>query len=164
MENAPQENPKNGHHKPISESKDLMDVDLLSLWQDFVRNQVAPVLIDVFCDRGFKVNMSSQGARSYRENHELAVDMMVTGANVVVVVTVDYRLSVATAQETLYKAERFKDAFVNYSNHKVYGAVSGVVVDRDPALYAEYKGLFVLEPAGNSVIISNRPNFEPRYW
>ncbi len=58
--------------------------------------------------------------------------------------------------------ERFKDAFPKYQNYKLYGAVAGIKMDDRSKLFATQEGLFVIAPAGDSVIIANRQILEHR--
>ncbi|MCA6586462.1 MAG: DUF3782 domain-containing protein, partial [Pseudanabaena sp. M051S1SP1A06QC] len=47
---------------------------------------------------------------------------------------------------------------------KVYGAVAGIKIDEKADEYATQEGLFLIEPAGDSVIIANSQNLQPRVW
>jgi hypothetical protein len=51
-----------------------------------------------------------------------------------------------------------------YQNLKALGAVAGMVVPDDIALYAYRQGLFVLAQSGDNVIILNDPQFQPKAW
>ncbi|MFN4776250.1 MAG: DUF3782 domain-containing protein, partial [Pseudanabaena sp.] len=59
---------------------------------------------------------------------------------------------------------RFKEAFPKYKNYKVYGAVAGIKIDEKADEYATQEGPFLIEPAGDSVIIANSQNLQPRVW
>jgi hypothetical protein len=49
-------------------------------------------------------------------------------------------------------------------NYKVYGAVAGIKIDEKADEYATQEGLFLIEPAGDSVIIANSESLQPRVW
>jgi hypothetical protein len=59
---------------------------------------------------------------------------------------------------------RFKEAFPKYKNYKVYGAVVGIKIDEKADEYATQERLFLIEPAGDSVIIANSESLQPRVW
>jgi len=64
----------------------------------------------------------------------------------------------------LQTLERFKIAFPKYQDYKLYGAVAGIKIDERSDIYATQEGLFLIEPAGDSVIIANSQKVSPRIW
>jgi len=81
-----------------------------------------------------------------------------------VAIEVKSHLEVRDIKRFLQTLTRFKTAFPKYKNYKLYGAVAGIKIDERADIYAVQEGLFVIKPAGDSVIIANDSNFEPTFW
>jgi hypothetical protein len=84
--------------------------------------------------------------------------------NEVVAIEVKSHLEVRDVKRFLQTLERFKIAFPKYQNYKLYGAVAGIKIDERSDVYATQEGLFLIEPAGDSVIITNSEKVKPRIW
>ncbi|MFN5753009.1 MAG: hypothetical protein ACK5P2_05280, partial [Pseudanabaena sp.] len=74
------------------------------------------------------------------------------------------KLSVWFLIKLSYLLARFKEAFPKYKNYNVYGAIAVIKIDEKADEYATQEGLFLIEPAGDSVIIANSQNLQPRVW
>lgn len=70
-------------------------------------------------------------------------------------------LSKDDVDEFIEKLHRFKVAFPHYQNYQTYGAVAGIEINEGIDRYAYRKGLFVIKPSGDSVVIINDQNFQP---
>jgi len=64
----------------------------------------------------------------------------------------------------LQTLERFKKPFPKHKNDKLYGAVAEIKIDERVNEYAIQEGLFLIQPAGDSVVIANSKDFKARTW
>ncbi|WP_242018203.1 hypothetical protein [Synechocystis sp. FACHB-383] len=51
-----------------------------------------------------------------------------------------------------------------YRDVKALGAVAAMVLSQEVVNHAYGKGLFVLAPSGETLVILNDANFQPNYW
>jgi hypothetical protein len=99
-----------------------------------------------------------------RQKGSIEIDILVENTSEVVAIAVKSHLEVRDVKRFLLTLERFKKAFPKHKNDKLYGAVAGIKIDERVNEYAIQEGLFLIQPAGDSVIIANSHNFEPRVW
>ncbi|MEM9003861.1 MAG: hypothetical protein AAGE59_10085 [Cyanobacteria bacterium P01_F01_bin.86] len=138
--------------------------NLSSRWGRFVENIVAPAVLRLFQDRGIAVQEVYQRVRSARANRNLEVDILAVDDDVAVIVEVKSRLTQNDIRQVLNTLSQFKIAFPHYATYQIYGAVAAIEIDRDIDTYAYNQGLFVIVQSGDSVEISNTPNFTPQTW
>jgi hypothetical protein len=83
---------------------------------------------------------------------------------VAVAIEVKSWLAQADVDRFCEKLRSFKQAFPEYANHQLYGAVAAIefLATIDP--YAYQQGLFVIRQCGDSVEIANDAAFMPRAW
>ena len=73
-------------------------------------------------------------------------------------------IKIAANDEFTEKLKKFKEILSEFKEKMMYGAVSYLVrASRNSAKYAEKKGLFVIEAAGDE-IIKNAPGFQPKVF
>ena len=137
---------------------------LSSRWGRFVENLVAPAVLHLFQERGIEVQEIYQRVRSARDAINLEVDILAVDDDVAVIVEIKSRLTQTDIRQILNTLSQFKTAFPHYANYQIYGAVAAIEIDRDVDSYAYNQGLFVIVQAGESVEISNSPNFIARTW
>lgn len=138
--------------------------NLSSRWGRFVENIVAPAALRLFQERGMAVQEVYQRVRSARGKLNLEIDILVVDDDVAVVIEVKSRLTQDSVRQVLRTLERFKQAFPHYSSYRLYGAVAAIEIDKDVDTYAYNQGLFVIQQSGDSVALSNTPDFKPRHW
>ena len=137
---------------------------LSSRWGRFVENLVAPAALRLFQDQGIAVQELYQRVRSARGERHLEVDILAVDDDVAVVIEVKSRLTQENVRRCLQNLEQFKTAFPHYATYQLYGAVAAIEIDGDVDTYAYKQGLFVIQQSGDSVEISNTPDFIPRTW
>ena len=137
---------------------------LSSRWGRFVENLVAPAVLRLFQARGIAFQEIYQRVRSARNAINFEVDILAVDDDVAVIVEVKSRLTQTDIRQVLNTLGQFKTAFPHYAKYQIYGAVAAIEIDRDVDTYAGNQGLFVIVQAGESVEISNTPNFTPRTW
>jgi hypothetical protein len=137
---------------------------LTSRWGEFVENLIKPAAARLFKEQGIDVHLTALRVEAQDEKGSMEIDILVENTNEVVAIEVKSHLEVRDIKRFLQTLERFKEAFPRYRNYKLYGAVAGIKIDERSDLYATQKGLYVIKPAGDSVIISNSHNVEPKVW
>lgn len=133
-------------------------------WGRFVENMVAPAAQRLFAERGIPVHMVSPRVRGRRNGDSMEIDLLVTNDDRAVLVEVKSNLRQADVDAHLDRLQRFKTIFPRYADAKVMGAVAGVEVPDEVALYAYRKGLFVLVQSGETMAIANDDRFVPAEW
>jgi hypothetical protein len=82
----------------------------------------------------------------------------------VVAVECKSRLSKDDVDEMGDRLTKFKQAFPEYAQYTLYGAVAGIEINEGVDIYAYRKGLFVIRTNGESVEIANDDKFQPLAW
>ena len=137
---------------------------LSSPWAIFVEDIVAPAALRLFQERGIAVQEVYQHGRSTRGNLNLEIDILVVDDEVAVVIEVKTRLTQDSVRQVVRSLKQFKQAFPRYTHHRLYGAIAALEIAKDVDTYAYSQGLFVIQQSGDSVAISNAPDFQPRNW
>jgi hypothetical protein len=137
---------------------------LTSRWGEFVENLVKPAAAKLFRAQGIDVHYTALRVEARDEKGSMEIDILVENGNEVVAIEVKSHLEVRDVKRFLQTLERFKEAFPKYQNYKLYGAVAGIKIDERSDSFATQEGLFVIEPAGDSVVIINDQAFEARVW
>jgi hypothetical protein len=133
-------------------------------WGLFVENMVAPAVLRLFQERGIEIRHLYRRAVSDIPGAEMEVDILAVNGDVAVVVEVKSRLAQADVDDFCESLQRFKQAFPDWVNHQVYGAVAAIEFVKGIDRYAYRKGLFVIRQCGDSVELANDDGFQPRAW
>lgn len=133
-------------------------------WGRFVENMVAPACETLFLNRGIPVHQVSQRVKKRLNNKTLEIDVLVTNENHVLVVEVKSSLGVDNVKELIHNLTEFRQFFPEYAEKQLYGAVAGIEIEEGADKYAYRQGLFVLAQAGESVMILNDAQFQPKAW
>ena len=131
---------------------------------EFVEWQIRPAAVRLFKERGLDVHELYSGVSAQRPEGGLEIDLLVVNNTEAVLIEVKTKLTQSDVDEHLERLEKFKRLMPRYQNLKALGAVAGMVVPDDIALYAYRQGLFVLAQSGDNVIILNDPQFQPKAW
>jgi hypothetical protein len=94
-------------------------------------------------------------------------DCLLENGEYIMLIEVKKRLKSSDVDDHIERLEKFRRYYFKNPNdeRKVIGTVAGVVIDKDVYGYAMKKGLYVLEPSGESFRIVPQPNgFSLRYW
>jgi len=131
---------------------------------EFVEWQIRPAAVRLFKERGLDVHELYSAVSAQRPEGGLEIDLLVVNNTEAVLIEVKSKLTQSDVDEHLERLEKFKRLMPRYQNLKALGAVAGMVVPDDIALYAYRQGLFVLAQSGDNVIILNDPQFQPKAW
>ena len=137
---------------------------LTSRWGEFVENLIKPAAARLFQEKGIEVHLTALRVTGQDDKGSIEIDILVENTTEVVAIEVKSHLEVRDVKKFLQTLERFKKAFPKHKNDKLYGAVAGIKIDERVNEYAIQEGLFLIQPAGDSVIIANSHNFEPKTW
>lgn len=137
---------------------------LTSRWGEFVENMIKPAAARLFKEQGIDVHYTAMRVKGDGDRGSMEIDILVENANEIVVIEVKSHLEIGNVKQFLKVLGRFKEAFPKYQNHKLYGAVAGIKIDEQANEYATQEGLYLIEPAGDSVIIANSQNLKRRVW
>ena len=137
---------------------------LTSRWGEFVENLIKPAAARLFQEKGIEVHLTALRVTGQDDKGSIEIDILVENTTEVVAIEVKSHLEVRDVKRFLQTLERFKKAFPKHKNDKLYGAVAGIKIDERVNEYAIQEGLFLIQPAGDSVIIANSHNFEPKIW
>lgn len=130
----------------------------------FVEEMIQPAIIRLFQARGVEVRETMRNLAARRGDLVAEVDLFAIDTWEAVAVEVKSDLTLGDVDRHLQRLGRFKQLFLHYAQLRIYGAVAGMVVSAEVARYAESQGLFVLQPSGEHIIMSNAPEFTPRSW
>ena len=133
-------------------------------WGRFVENMVAPACETLFLSRGIPVHQVSQRVKKRLDNKTLEIDVLITNERHVLVVEVKSSLGVDSVKELIHDLRKFRQFFPEYNQKQLYGAVAGIEIEEGADKYAYRQGLFVLAQSGESVIILNDAQFQPKAW
>ncbi|WP_017294350.1 hypothetical protein [Geminocystis herdmanii] len=131
---------------------------------EFVEWQVRPAAVRLFRERGVDVHELQSDVSVKRIDGGLEIDLLVVNETEVVLVEVKSKLTQPDVDEHLERLEKFKQLMPRYQNMKALGAVAAMVVTDEVANYAYSHGLFVLAQSGESMVILNSFEFQPKTW
>ena len=131
---------------------------------EFVEWQVRPAAVRLFQERGIDVHELYTEVSVQRLGGGLEIDLLVVNDTEAVLIEVKSKLTQRDVDEHLERLAKFKQFMPRYRDVKALGAVAAMVVPEEVARYAYHRGLFVLAQSGESVIILNDAQFQPRVW
>ena len=131
---------------------------------DFVEEMVRPAAVRLFQERGIAVHEVHRQVVANRQGAAIEVDLLVVNDEDVVAIECKSTLSVDDVNEHLMRLGKLKELLPSYADKRVLGAVTGMVIPDHVATYAYRQGLFVLAQSGESVVILNDANFQPKAW
>jgi hypothetical protein len=137
---------------------------LTSRWGEFVENLIKPAAARLFQEKGIEVHLTALRVTGQDDKGSIEIDILVENTTEIVAIEVKSHLEIRDVKRFLQTLERFKQAFPKRKNDKLYGAVAGIKIDERVNEYAIQEGLFLIQPAGDSVIIANSSDFKPKAW
>jgi hypothetical protein len=147
----------------INQLSDTVDA-LTGKWGKFVEGLVVPGAVRIFKERGIDVEQTSIRNKVQRNGTEMEIDVILENEEYVVAIEVKSTLKVEDVNYHLEKLRRFREFFPRFKEHKLIGAVAGIVIEEESDRYAYRKGLFVIGQTGETVNILNDEKFKPKLW
>ena len=95
---------------------------------------------------------------------KVSVSLLATGREYAIPIQLVHASEMWWVEEYVEHLGNFRPYFHLYANHKVVGAVAGIVVADDVQQFAYDHGLFVIVQSGELVEIANDEKFQPKLW
>ena len=150
--------------KTVERTSKAVD-SLTTRWGRFVEELVRPAVVRMFRDRGILITRTMERVRSPLSfGNPMEIDILGVNGMKVVAVECKSRLSKDDVDEMVDRLTKFKQAFPEYAQYILYGAVAGIEINEGVDIYAYRKGLFVIRTNGESVEIANDDKFQPLAW
>ncbi len=138
--------------------------ELTSPWAEFVENKIKPAAARIFKEHGIDVKYTALCVQRNNDRDSIEIDIWVESLTEIVAIEVKSDLEIQNVKHFLEVLGKFKEVFTRFQNYKVYGAVAGIRIDEQVNEYATQEGLYLIQPAGDSVIIANSQNLKRRVW
>ncbi len=135
-----------------------------SRWGKFVESLVEGALVEMLNARNIFVNHTSMREKMLYEGQQYEFDIIAKNGKDIVIVEVKTTLDVNDVKHFIHKLKIFKQAFPEYAEKNVIGAVGYITYEGESAIFAERQGLFVIRATGESSKIINEDNFKPVHW
>ena len=135
--------------------------NLTTRWGRFVEEMVEPAVVRLFQERGIDVTQTMSRLKSQRPGAAMEIDIVAVNGSELVAVECKSRLSKDDVNDFLTRLQRFKVAFPQFREFRIYGAVAGIEIDQGIDAYAYRQGLFVIKQSGETVKIANDDLFQP---
>jgi len=131
---------------------------------DFVEEMVRPAAVRLFREQGIAVHEVHRNVEAQRGDEGIEVDLLVVNDSDVVAIECKSTLSIDDVNAHLERLGKLKRLLPSYQGKRVMGAVTGMVMPDNVAVYAYQKGLFVIAQSGDHLLIRNDGAFKPRVW
>ncbi|MEW6686635.1 MAG: DUF3782 domain-containing protein [Candidatus Edwardsbacteria bacterium] len=138
-------------------------------WGKFVEGLVEPSVPKLFSKLGIKIYGIYPRARKILNRRYLEIDVLGTGQRkdgreVVIVTEVKSELKQRDVDDVVETLNLFPKFFKEYKDREIIGAVAGIRLQKGIERYAERRGLYVLAPSGETMMILNEKGFKPKVW
>ena len=131
---------------------------------EFVEEAVRPAAVKLFRERGIDVHEVHQNISAKRDGEGLEIDLLVVNNNDVVIIECKSNLSIDDVNEHLERLEKAKRLLPDHKNKQIFGAVAGMVIPENVAIYAIRKGLYVIGQNGEHLELRNDVSFRAKVW
>jgi len=140
--------------------------DMDNRFGEVVENLLAPTMIDRFIDLGvvFQTASTNVKVKDHKNKIYFEIDVFLQNSDTSMLVEIKTNLSINYINEHITRLEKMR-SFADLHNDKraFLGAVAGIVVPLKVRNYALENGLYLIEPAGENLIITPPPN-KPKVW
>lgn len=123
---------------------------------------VEPGCLKLFRDRGIEVATTMRRVESHVPGREMEIDILLVNGNELVAVEVKSTMNGGDVTKWIKRLEHLRQAFPQYRNHQVYGAVAALEFGGRSDRFAHKKGLFVLRWAEDLMVIANPGDFKAK--
>lgn len=131
---------------------------------EFVEEAVRPAAVRLFQQCGIDVHEVQQNISVTRGDEGLEIDLLVVNDRDTVAIECKSNLSVDDVNEHLERLDKIKRLIPRYKEHRILGAVAGMVIPENVAAYAIRKGLYVIAQNDGHLALSNQSAFVPKVW
>ena len=132
----------------------------------FAEEQVRPRLVEMFREKGvYMEEIHSNIVVERNGQYLLEIDLLLVNTVYSVVVEVKHNLKQKDVDEHIERLEKLQlSPSRSIKGTKMYGAVAGMIVNKEVERYAMKKGFYLVKPKGDSVEISNPNDFKAKTW
>jgi hypothetical protein len=131
---------------------------------EFVEEAVRPAAVRLFQERGIDVHEVQQNIVVKRDGEGLEIDLLVVNDKDTIAIECKSNLGIDDVNEHLTRLNKIKRLIPRYKDNQIFGAVAGMVIPEQVALYAMRKGLYVIAQNGKHLELSNEITFKPAVW
>jgi hypothetical protein len=131
---------------------------------EFVEWQIPPAAVRLFQERGIDVHEFYPSVSVQRQGEGIEIDLLVVNNTEAVLIEVKSKVTQGDVDEHLQRLAKFKQLMPRYQDVRAMGAVAGMIVPEEVARYAYRQGLFVIAQSGETVVILNNAQFQPKTW
>ena len=134
-----------------------------SQWGDLAEALVEPGLVGQFQARGVPITQSTRRMEGIDQaGRQVEIDVLLVNGDAVVAIEVKTKCKVDDIIDFEETLGRFREAFRQYSGHRLLAGVAAVTFDSDCDRYAYKRGMFVLKPIAGIAQILNDEGFVPK--
>lgn len=131
---------------------------------DFVEEAVRPAAVRLFRECGIDVHEVQQNIMVTRAGESLELDLLVVNDKDVVAIECKSNLSIDDVNEHEARLAKMKRMLPRYKDSRILGAVAGMVIPENVALYAIRRGFYVIGQNGDHLELRNRQPFRAKKW
>jgi hypothetical protein len=132
--------------------------------REFVEEAVRPSAVRLFRACGIEVHEGQQNIVVKRNGESMELDLLVVNDKDAVAIECKSHLSIDDVNEHLARLDKIKCLLPRYKDNRVLGAVAGMIIPENVALYAIRKGLYVIGQNGDHLELRNEAVFVPKAW
>ena len=131
-------------------------------WGKLVEALMRPGTVELFRKRGLPVTQMTERREGIdSQGRTIEVGMTLISDETIVAVEIRTRCKVEDVDWHIDKLHRFKQAFKEYANWELQGAVAALRFAEESDRYAYRRGLWVLKCTDGITRLVNDPNFKP---
>jgi hypothetical protein len=141
--------------------------EITNRFGDMVEHMVIPNLVAKFGDLGFTFTKANRTEiRDKEHNLFTEVDALLENGDKVMAVEIKTKPSIDDIHDHLGRMEKLRKYADLHNDKRVYlGAIAGVVFNESEKTYALKKGLYVIEPSGDTFTITPPTgSYYPHEW
>ena len=131
---------------------------------EFVEEAVRPAAVKLFRERGIDVHEVHQNVTAKRDGDALEIDLLVVNNNNVVAIECKSNLSIDDVKGHLKRLGKIKRLLPDHKEKRILGAVAGMVIPENVAVYAIKNGLYVIGQNGDHLELQNEAKFVAKFW
>ena len=134
-------------------------------WGRLMESLVEGDLVKILNQRGIAISDTSSRVKGRRaDGGNFEFDIIAHNGHEVVVIEVKTTLRPEDVHKFLHKLEHIKQWLPRYAGNTLYGGMAWLTAVAGAEDMAESRGLFSIRATGNSAIIINPSDFNPRTW
>ena len=135
---------------------------------EWVEDLVAPAAIRLFVERGIKIKTMQRAVEVTRPPEAggggLEIDVLLVNGKEAVLIECKSRAAKKHVDEHIARLGKVREFLPHLAKVNLYGAIAAVSMHPSVRDYILAKGMFVIEPSGDTVAVTNAAGFKPHAW